>query len=209
MVTSLASPFDVFVSQSARERAPVDTVSRTLNDAGMSVQVDQDIVIPGTNWEATLRKALIKSDAFVMIVDPGLSLAPNSTFELGAALALEKPVFIVPTTSARGVLPAFLQRYASFPISQIDHLPESIREVCQPLAEADREMLVSAYQSLGIPADRLLADPVAMDRLSDEFHRQTRRRVPTKHLASELLRMRKTKGLPRFRSDKAQAETRG
>jgi hypothetical protein len=201
MIASATSTFDVFVSHSAQGRAAAHTVAEFLTSAGMSVRLDQDILVPGEDWEGPLRKALVQSDAFVMIVDSGTSVAPNATFELGAAMALHKPVFVVQTDNVHAAIPEFLKQYATFPLGGIDRLVASIREVSAPLTASERETLISAYQDLGIPSDRLLADPLAIEQLRDSFRRKAGRPVSATHLASELLRLRKSAKLPRIRTN--------
>jgi len=202
MVAAHSHPFDVFVSHSAQGRAAARTVADRLSDAGMSVRLDQDILVPGTNWEAPLRKALIESDAFVVIIDSGAAVAPNATFELGAAMALNKPVFVVQTSSAHAEVPGFLKHYASFPLAGIDRLAESIREVSAPLTENEREILLAAYQTMRTPSDQLLADPLAIEQLRESFRSKSGREVSATHLASELLRLRKSGKLPRIRRER-------
>lgn len=202
MVAANPHPFDVFVSHSAQGRAAARTVADRLTDAGMSVRLDQDILVPGTNWEGPLRKALIESDAFVVIVDSGAAVTPNATFELGAAMALHKPVFVVQTNSAHAEVPGFLRHYAAFPLTGIDRLAESIREVSAPLTENEREVLLSAYLAMQVPADQLLADPIAIEQLRSSFRNRAGREVSATHLVSELLRLRKSGNLPRIRRER-------
>jgi hypothetical protein len=202
MVASTSHPFDVFVSHSAQGRAAARTVAERLTDAGMSVRLDQDILVPGTNWEGALRKAIVQSDAFVVVVDSGDAIAPNATFELGAAMALHKPVFVVQTNSAHAQVPGFLKHYAAFPLAGIDRLAESIREVSAPLTEKEREILIAAYQHMRTPSDQLLADPTAIEQLRESFRSTAGREVSATHLASELLRLRKSGKLPRIRRER-------
>jgi hypothetical protein len=167
--------------------------------------MDEEIFAEGKNWEAELRKAIVESDAFVMIVDPSQPVSPNSTFELGAAIALHKPVFVVQANDKNGTVPGFLQHYTIFPLTEIDHLAESIKEVCEPLSPDERAALIAVYQETGLPSDRLLSDPLAIEELSDRFRETTGRRVLTKHLVSELLRLRKAGELPRIRASKSRS----
>jgi hypothetical protein len=199
MIATSSQGFDVFVSHSAEDRDAAEAVARRLGEAGMSVQFDRDLFVPGRKWESALRKALVESDAFVLLVDSSQPVSPNGTFELGAAMALQKPVFVVQTDGQSGDLPGYLRHYAAFPLAKIERLASSIRDVCEPLANGERESLIAAYQELGVPSDRLLADPLAIEQLGDTFKKRAGRSVPARNLASELLRMRKAGRLPRLR----------
>src|ERR1051325_1186586 len=109
MVATASPGLDVFVSHSASECDAAATVAKYLSEGGISVALDQDIV-RGTDWQRELRKTLAGSDAFVIIVQPDHTVSQNTAFELGAALALHKPIFVVNTNGKSGQLPAFLQR---------------------------------------------------------------------------------------------------
>lgn len=194
-----SQPLDIFVSHSAQGRAAARTIAERLESAGMTVKIDQDILVPGSDWDAQLRKALITSDAFVVVVDAGASVPPNATFELGAALALRKPVFVIQTNGGHAEMPGYLRHYATFSLTGIDRLAACIREVSAPLTENERRDLITAYQSVGTSADQLLADPLAIDSLCEKFREISGRNVAPSHIASELLRLRKSGQLPRMR----------
>jgi hypothetical protein len=203
MVAPLSPTVDVFVSISSP--AEGKTVTRKLRDSGLSVRTDQEIFSEGMNGEAALRKAIVESDAFVLVVDSRQPISPNSIVELGAAMALHKPVFVVQIDGRNGAMPEFLRRYSVFPLTELHRLAESIKEACAPLSIAERESLLAAYQEMGMPSDQILSDPLAIEDFSDRFRKIAGRGVSAKHLASELLRQRKAGSLPRIRSKKTKS----
>jgi hypothetical protein len=203
MIATAPPAIDVFVSYAAPESAAANAVVEGLAGAGMAVRRDLEILESGSKWESSLRKALIDSDAFVLVIDSNAGIAPNPTFELGAAMTIHKPVFVVREREPSAEVPQFLRRFEVFPITAIDELAESIRDACQPLTDSQRQSLVNAYQRLRIPVDQLLSDPLSMEQLAKEFQSLSGRSGRPAHLASELLRMRKAGRLPRFRARKA------
>jgi TIR domain len=201
MIATRSSVIDVFLSHAAGDRQVADVITKRLDDAGMAVLSDGDVFVPGKSWEGALRKALIQCEAFVLLMDASEPVSPNSNFELGAVTALHKPIFLVLADQTASV-PDYLRRFHAFHLDSLDKLVAAIRDACHSLSSTQLDSLVDVYQQLGVPSNRLLSDPLAIENLGEQFRKNTGRRVQNGQLASELLRLRKTGQLPRIRSEK-------
>jgi nucleoside 2-deoxyribosyltransferase len=85
---------EVFVSHSSADRAWVDDFSRSLKPYGLATWTDNTLR-PGEDIETLLRKALVDSDIVVAVIDSSSATLPNVLFELGAAAALGKKLFLI------------------------------------------------------------------------------------------------------------------
>jgi len=82
----------------------------------------------------------------------------------------------------------------------VNDVVASIKRGLSSLTEDDRAVLAGIYCELGMPTDRLLADPAAIDTLAREFHAKCGKMVSGERLVRELLTLRKRGNLPRLRS---------
>lgn len=196
MSTQIAT-YDVFLSCSLADWQTAELVERTLAEAGFGVSNPK--VDPGANQQDVLRKALAESDAIVVIINPQHPLPANVGVELGAAMAWDKPGYVIHTETSSISPPAFLAHFPVYPVSRIDDMVQAIRNGLQPFSDEDRSVLSSVYAQLGIPIDKLLGKPALIEKLAGAFSKQSDKRVSGERLVQELVRLRKSGKLERLR----------
>ncbi len=191
------STYDVFLSYSLTEGQTADLVGRALTEAGLSV-VSQ-LKAPATaDEEEPLWQILAESDALVAIIDPQRTLPSAIGVEVGAAMAWHKPVYVVHTEIGNITLPSHLGSIQAYPISRIDDVVQSLKRQLKPLPEEQQFVLRSVYAKLGIPMDKLLGEPVFIEKLARDFNQQCGTNTSGERLAQELVRLQKTDSLPHF-----------
>jgi len=189
---------DVFLSYSLTEAETAQLVERTLAQAGLDVFNPAKVEV-GTQIQDALWRALAESAALVVIVDPMRTVGSNVGVELGAAMAWHKPIYVVDTNGGTVKLPSYLREFPVYPISRVDDVAQSVKRGLLTLSEEEHSVLLSVYADLGIPVDKLLADPPHVDALGQEFNRRCERRVGGERLLQELLRLRKRGQVPPLR----------
>jgi hypothetical protein len=91
----------VFLSYTSADRALAERITKSLDDAGLTVTSPETLVRPGDSVPDALKKALTETDVMVAIVPPeGSPGSNNVSFEVGAAEGLNKPVLTVVTNPA-------------------------------------------------------------------------------------------------------------
>lgn len=194
-MSTAVSDYVVFLSSSVTEGQTASLVERALTEAGLGVVSAPKLVQAGENIQNRLWKAIAESDAVVVVIDPSRPLPSSTGVEVGAAMAWHKPIYVLLTEAGNAKLPANLGE--SYPVARIDDLVQSLRRALKPLAREDQEVLAAVYSELGIPADRLLHQPAAIDELARGFQAHAGRQVAGERLVQELLRLRKSGRLPR------------
>lgn len=119
---------------------------------------------------------------------------------MGAAMAWHKPIFVVHTMTGNVRLPSYLEDFPAYPISRIDDVVQSIKRGLKPLSENEQSVLTSVYAELGIPTDRLLREPAAIEKFAQAFNKLCGTNLSGERLLQELVRLRKDGRLPRLRS---------
>lgn len=199
MIATAAETFDVFLSHSLIGGDEAQRVAQALLDAGMNVFDSTSRAASGSPSEE-IWNAMAASDAFVVVADPRVSPSANVQVELGAAMGWNKPIFVVRTDEEAANKPVpYLRKYPTYPEGRILDLISAIRTTAASLSNADRDALADAYVQLGVPVDRLIADPSSINDLSDRFQTRSTSRLTGERLLQELLRMRKAGVLPRLR----------
>lgn len=187
----------VFLSFSSRDVSAGYEVRRMLNEAGFEVLAATEVVSRRGNVMNAIRDAMLQSDAYVVVASSAMSDSPWTAFELGAAMAWSKPVYVVATDD--GALPTYLDRLQVFKLSELARLERALRRNAEPLSELERQVLSEIYVSLGVPTDQVFLDPDAAAELTEEFNRRTRARASPDRLLRELMRLRKMGRLPKLR----------
>ena len=118
--------------------------------------------------------------------------------ELGAAMAWNKPIFVLLNGPASTRVPDALGTYQVYPRNRIDEVLTQIRRNFEPITDDERQVLVETYSDLGVPADRLSQSPRELQQLVEKFNEKTYKHLSETRLLSELLRMRKQAMLPRL-----------
>ncbi|MBN2023727.1 MAG: toll/interleukin-1 receptor domain-containing protein [Pirellulales bacterium] len=200
-MTVQTAMYDVFLSCSFAEAEPGAMVERALRNAGLSVFNAATALTPGESIGDVLRRAMAESQVVVAVIDPRHVTSANMGVELGAALAWNKPIYVVNTGPAGSRLPGYLQNLSDssvYPVSRIDDLAHSVKQSEKSLSEEDRALLARLYAELGTPVDKLVMDPAAMEDLAQRFNARGGTHVPVRQLARELFFLR-MKGLLRRR----------
>ncbi|HUE73057.1 MAG TPA: toll/interleukin-1 receptor domain-containing protein [Pirellulaceae bacterium] len=199
MIATASESFDVFLSHSLVGQNDAHRVAQALTDAGMNV-FDSTAVAAGGSTADEIWNAMAVSDAFVVVADPRIAPSANVQVELGAAMGWNKPIFVVRTDEAVAAKSVdYLRKFPTFPETRLVDLVAAIRTTAAPLSNSDRQALADAYQELGAPVDRLIADPELADDLSSGFRGRSLTRLSGERLLQELLRMRKAGILPRLK----------
>jgi len=190
--------YDVFLSYSLTEGRTAELVQRALTEAGLNV-FDHARLDPGQRWEDILRSALVESAAVVVVIDPERPPPHDTLFELGAAMAWEKPIYLVHADSGTSRLPDYLHRFRAYPVSGVDDMVRLVKREATRLSAEDRARLLSAYAALGIPLDEIIGEPAYVAALGREFNARRRKHVSGERLVQELIRLSKTGELPPLR----------
>jgi len=197
-MTAKEKMFDVFISYSACESDAAVLAERSLLEAGLSVFDARKEIGPGEDFSKAIRQALAESAA-VVFVSGGEQISASVTVELGAAMAWSKPVYVVDAGTPSAPLPTYLQEYQVYPTSRLDDLARAILQSLRPLTKGQIDILLSVYVRLNTPTDKLLSDPLAVERLVKEFNQECGLNVSGESLVRELLHLRKGGRFPRLR----------
>jgi hypothetical protein len=108
-------------------------------------------------------------------------------------------VYIVTEGEAHYHVPSYFSGYMVFRASEIGKVVESISTGLNPLSEKERETLVKAYTTLGVPTDRLLLEPASIEPLKEIVSKESGVAVSGERIMQELLRLRKRGKLPKLR----------
>jgi hypothetical protein len=188
---------DVFLSFSLHDASVAAVVRHALTDGGLEV-FTSDSLKSGEDWGEQIQKALVVSQALVIVVSRPSELPRSMLVELGAAMAWKKPVFVLLDGIGRSQLPAFLQGFNIYPVSRLAEVVAEILRSTSPFSESERQALSELYSSLGIPVDRLLTDPSSLASLAERFNESMGANRSAERLAQELLTLRKRAALPKI-----------
>lgn len=188
---------DVFLAHSHLDSGLAHLVSNAFAEAGLTVFSAADSLKEGTHLEESTREAIFEARAFVAILTPSYVHSSNLLFELGGAWGLGKPIFLLREDLSSKDLPIPLRSYESRSMKELKKLVETVSKCSAPLAEADRALLIEAYQQLGISSDQLAIHPESLDLLARSFHDKSQTPLSTDRLLQELVRLRKQGSLPK------------
>lgn len=85
----------VFISHSWSDREWVQEFADSLKQLGQDVWTDSDAFNSNDSIQQSLERRLRESNLLVLLVGPNETTRPNLFFEMGAALAMGKPVVFV------------------------------------------------------------------------------------------------------------------
>ena len=192
------SNFDVFLSHSASDTAWAAIVARRLQDAGLNVFTGT-VVGTGENWADSLWEALTESAAVIALVNGPRVTSSWLAFEVGAAMAWHKPVYVVYQGERPSELPKYVEGFGTFDNSELDQVIKRVVEGSQPLSDAQRTRLGEVYATIGVPTDQLMLQPAKIERLAKAFNRTAKTKLSSEQLLREILRLRKQGRLPTLR----------
>lgn len=197
MTATTTPTFDVFVSHDSRDREFAAEIAERLQAEGLQPFHDASLPV-GEATSNAIWDALAECHAFIVIVSPYSKPAAMGMVELGAAIAWNKPIFVILNGPASSRIPEALQSYPVYPRNRLDEILTQIRQNLEPITDAEREILIESYRELAIPADRLSQSPRKLQELAETFNAKTQKQLSGTSLLSELLRMRKQAKLPRL-----------
>jgi hypothetical protein len=185
----------VFLSYTARDKAAAEAVANVVRQSGVEVRTTAGMP-GGASIGDSITKAMRESDAYVLVTTPETANSPWFAFELGAAMAWGKPIFVVATE--RGPLPGYLQNSQILSVTELDRLVRAVRTAGEPLSDTERDILEDIYAEIGVPSEKLMLDPDAAARLAQQFNLRARSTSGSARLIRELTRLRKSGHLPRL-----------
>ena len=188
-MTKDLSTIDVFMSYSQRDAAVADQMASALRSLGLNVFTAAGIAT-GHNNEDAIWEAMAESKAVLAIVtevEPSAWIA----FELGAAKAWNKPVYVVGSNPVAARLPAGVHGMMIYPPSRIEEIGQEIKRHSDKLSEAEQAVLVEEYHRIGVPVDQLALQPMYLSRLTKQFKKRAKRDIASEELVRTLLLLRK------------------
>jgi len=199
---------DVFLSYAQSDTAWAAVVQQKLGEAGFKVFTVAGVP-SGDNASDLIWDALTESAALIALVRGPGGMSKSLAVEIGAAMAWQKPVYVLYEGDKPPELPKYAERFGVFRASDIEKLIRQIDQVGRPLSEHERAALVGTYVSVGVPTDQLLLQPAKFQQLADSFNKTTRARISGERLLREIVRLRKQGKLPRLGHKSTKVRMRG
>lgn len=198
--------YDIFISYASTDTEVAAAVAAHLANEGFTVFVPH-LMTSTVGFDSlvdTLWEALAESEALVAILSDESS-GSSQGFEIGAASAWHKPIYVVSEVSSPRV-PLMIHQYAVYPLSRLDDMARAIRAGRTPFTDDELGVLVRAYHVVGMPSDELSRAPDALNKLTQLFAKEAGRALSAEQLLREILRLRKSGKWPRL--EKTSALTR-
>ena len=196
-MTVAAETHDVFLIHGAQDLGFTSIVRSAFSEAGLDVYA-LDHLKPDESFLSEFRSELAECSAFMVILTRSTLDSQNVAVGIGAAMAWNKPVYILYDGISPKEIPSYLRDFHLVPLSKLPQVVAKIAKSRKPLSELERETLVNVYQDLALATDQLIVRPAAVDELWQKFHAETQSAVPPKRLVEELMRLRKQGKLPRL-----------
>jgi hypothetical protein len=165
-------------------------IARACRASGFETKTNSEalLVVPGEDIEDALRRALRESRALIVVLAPS-GLSAWTLLEIGAAQALDMPIFAVTDDGAMTHLPRLPSGIKIYPFSRMDEIIGAVREAARQLTDRDRSLLAEIFAKTGAEVDDLSLDPQLLERIASRFAKRAGKAVPEGRLYSELLRM--------------------
>lgn len=197
-MSTASKTYDVFLSHSSSDRELAVEVANRLKSEGLQPFHDESVG-PAESMSTAIWDALAECRALIAIISVDAT-TPDAMgmVEIGAAIAWNKPIYLILNGPASTRLPDTLKSYQVYPRNRLDEVLQKIRTEFQPLSDDDRQILADTYKDLSIPADKLGQSPKSLRDLTMRFNRKTKKQLSGERLLSELLRLRKKGSLPRI-----------
>ncbi len=130
----------VFISYACEDGELARRLSRSLQDAGFDVWLDENNILPGDNWAEKVSQALKESQAMVVLVSPAAMDSKWVRHEIEFALGAKEysgrlvPVFVGPRDKIpKDKLPWSLRRLRGIELTDQTE-EESLREIAEVLS---------------------------------------------------------------------------
>ena len=190
--------FDVYLSHRPQDVGLASFVAEELRDHGLEV-FHGGVVTTATEEVADdLRGALAESAAVVILATPDYVGSPNLAFLAGAAMAWDKPIYVLFDGMASTELPDFLGQYHVAPLTEVRRVADDLQRAQGALGPEQEAALKEAYAELGVTADQLLIKSTARSELGRRFAEKTGLQIGAERLVREILNRRKRGLLPKL-----------
>ena len=133
--------------------------------------------------------AMEEAGAMLVVASADTAGSPWTAFEMGAALATGKPIYVVPVTGV--LMPTYMQPAEVVEPSSISRLVRRLRDDAVSLTPDEQAALADVYARFGVPTDRLAFDTPTLKRMAGEFGRRGHPKLKPDRLARELMTLRK------------------
>lgn len=182
--------FDVFLSHDQRDAKLAAAIAEVFRSAGLTAFAPAERASSEEGGDA-MWDAMAESRALVAVISDTEAIPPNTTFELGAAKAWNKPIYAIATGGSSAGLPAVLRGAHVYPPSRIEQVAQEIRRTSDELSDVERAILLEEFGRLGCSVDQLAFEPKQLGRLARQFEKRAKRHVAPEELVRLLLRLRK------------------
>jgi hypothetical protein len=184
---------DVFISCSPSETAWAAEVQRRFQEGGLKVFTNYGA--DGNDLDGLIWDALVESAAVIALVRSPRGMSNVLSFEIGAAMIWQKPVYVLYEGDRPTGLPKYAERFGMFPAWEVEKV---VRIVAGERGFSDDEhrALVQAYLAVGAPVDGLLEDSGKVEQLERNFRSTMKSAASGERLLREILRLRKQGKLP-------------
>lgn len=194
---TIETTYDVFLTHDQADAGIAALVTREFELAGCGV-FSQQALEPGDDFRKHLLDALLDSTAVVVLLTRSSIRSSFIAIEVGAALAWDRPVFVLYDGVTTEEVPSYLQQFKVIPLSKVREVVDTIKSLRRPMSDEQRDVLCEVYGEMRMPVDQLLFDPRRLRSLADEYRLRASVMVTGERLARELIRLRKQGKLPRI-----------
>ncbi|MBI1901198.1 MAG: toll/interleukin-1 receptor domain-containing protein [Planctomycetia bacterium] len=190
MSAATATVYDVYLSHGPQDSGLAELVRQKLADVGLEVY-DPKPKKFDAEFLTGLREPLAESRAVVILLTRSTLDSDRAVYEVGAAMALDKPVYVVYDGISLDEVPPVLRSQTVVRLSNLKKVARQIRAAETPLRDDEMAAVAAAYRELGLPVDAIITNPSASGRLVQSFRKATRKSLSSERLIRELARMRK------------------
>ena len=100
---------NIFISHSHRDKAIVYKIAEDLKQYGMTIWLDEELITPGDNWLEKINKAMVNSDAILIVVSQNISSSKWQTSEIAFAVSAQRQY------RTKKIIPILVDRDAEIP----------------------------------------------------------------------------------------------
>lgn len=142
------------------------------------------------------RELIAQSEAVIVLATSASLQTTDLAFEVGAAQAWDKPIYVVAKGITISALPDYLKEFRVYPVKDVKKLAARIHQEMLDLSEEEREWLIDWYQNQKVSIVDLIDSDTDEKALANEFQRKWRRNASGDRLMGELLRLHLQRQLP-------------
>lgn len=186
-------PIEVFVSSSSdpESTALASKVTEQLRNNGLSTFLSATDVGLGNLFQDSVVGAMNQAVAMVAVIGKEESSPKWLTVEIGMALGLGKPIFVV-SPIPQPPLPVDVRAIRQFTFSQIKELADAIQEIIKSEIVIDTKHIQTAYSKTGVSADRILSSRSQLIKFVTNLEKITGQEVDFDLAIRSLARARKS-----------------